>query len=70
MRAPPYHVRLCAVNTITDDLPKQFRMEEGEMQAKALTIPNLALREAVVNALMHRNYRINGEPRSFGTIIG
>ncbi len=60
MREPLITLAFRAVNAITDDLPKQFRMEEGEMQAKALTIPNLALREAVVNALMHRNYRING----------
>lgn len=46
-----------AVNTIIDDLPKGFQLDEDEVQAKTISIPNQALRETVVNALMHRSYR-------------
>lgn len=60
MREPLIKMAFRAVSAITDDLPKQFRLEEGQMQAQHLTIPSLALREAVVNALMHRNYRVSG----------
>jgi len=43
---------------IFEDLPKEFRLEEGKMQAESITIPVRALREALVNAVMHRDYRI------------
>ncbi|NJC27035.1 ATP-binding protein [Neolewinella antarctica] len=60
MRGPLLLMAFRAVEAIDNDLPKQFRLSEGQLQAQALTIPGLALREAVVNALMHRNYRISG----------
>jgi len=46
--------------TITDDLPKAFSLPEGTIQRKEIPIvPTTVIREAVVNALMHRNYRIH-----------
>ena len=49
-----------AVNAITDDLPKGFELKDGELQASTpIDIPNDTLREAVVNALMHRSFRVN-----------
>jgi ATP-dependent DNA helicase RecG len=60
MRGPLMLIVARAVEAIYNDLPKQFHMPEGAIQAQALTIPALALREAVVNSLMHRNYRISG----------
>lgn len=44
--------------TILDDLPKAFNLPEGEMQRKDVPlIPAQVIREALVNALIHRSYR-------------
>ncbi|GAB3501001.1 hypothetical protein GCM10027341_27160 [Spirosoma knui] len=43
---------------IADDLPKGFLLPEGEIQAKSTGLPGRALREALVNALMHRSFRV------------
>jgi ATP-dependent DNA helicase RecG len=40
-----------------DDLPKGFDLKEGQIQAETPTLPARVLREAIVNALMHRSYR-------------
>jgi len=46
--------------TILDDLPKAFGLEEGALQRKdSPLVPLRVIREAVVNALMHRSYRIH-----------
>ena len=42
---------------ITDDLPKGFLLPEGELQAESVGLPSRVLREAIVNALIHRSYR-------------
>ncbi|WP_441001160.1 ATP-binding protein [Fodinibius sp. SL11] len=47
------------VNAVNDDLPKGFLLEEGLLQAESVGLPTKALREAIVNALMHRSYRKN-----------
>jgi ATP-dependent DNA helicase RecG len=44
---------------ITDDLPKGFLLMEGEVQAENIGLPSRVLREAIVNALIHRTYREN-----------
>lgn len=45
---------------ITDDLPKAFSLPEGTVQRNEIPIiPTAVIREAVVNALMHRNYRVH-----------
>ena len=49
-----------ALAAVLDDLPKAFGLVEGNAQRtdKPL-IPQRALREGIVNALMHRSYRIH-----------
>ena len=49
-----------ALNAITDDLPKGFELKDGNMQASTpISIPNETLREAIVNAFIHRSFRVN-----------
>ncbi len=49
-----------AVNAITDDLPKGFELKGDNLQAfTPIDIPNDTLREAIVNAFMHRSFRVN-----------
>ena len=49
-----------ALNAITDDLPKGFELKEGNLQASTpINIPNETLREAIVNAFIHRSFRVN-----------
>jgi len=46
---------------ILDDLPKAFSLPEGEIQRQEIpVIPDRVIREAIVNALMHRSYRDHG----------
>ncbi len=43
---------------ILDDLPKAFGLEEGALRRQDMpVVPQRVIREAVVNALMHRSYR-------------
>lgn len=43
---------------ILDDLPKAFELKEGDLQRQDRPlIPQRVIREALVNALMHRSYR-------------
>lgn len=49
-----------AFNAIADDLPRGFSLKPGDLQAKRpLSIPQDALREAIVNSLIHQSLRIH-----------
>jgi len=47
------------IHTIGDDLPKGFELTDENIQAKNIGLPLRVLREAVVNALIHRSYKEN-----------
>lgn len=47
------------IHTISDDLPKGFELTDDNIQAKNMGLPLRVLREAVVNALIHRSYKEN-----------
>lgn len=47
------------IHTIGDDLPKGFELTDENIQARNIGLPLRVLREAVVNALIHRSYREN-----------
>lgn len=57
MRGPLLQLVDRAQAAVMDDLPKGFELKEGQIQAETPTLPARVLREAIVNALMHRSYR-------------
>jgi ATP-dependent DNA helicase RecG len=57
MRGPLLQIVDRAQAAVMDDLPKGFDLKEGQIQAETRTLPARVLREAIVNALMHRSYR-------------
>ena len=58
LRDPLFRLIRRTQAAILDDLPKAFGLPEGELQrTDSPVIPQRVIREAVVNALMHRNYR-------------
>ncbi|VCU68361.1 Divergent AAA domain protein [Pigmentiphaga humi] len=58
LRAPLFSLLRRTQAAILDDLPKAFGLDEGSLQrSDKPVIPLRALREALVNALMHRSYR-------------
>jgi ATP-dependent DNA helicase RecG len=49
------------IGQILEDIPKTFSLPEGSIYRKDIPlIPYRVIREAVVNALMHRDYRVHG----------
>jgi ATP-dependent DNA helicase RecG len=57
MRGPLLSLVDRVLAAIMDDLPRGFELREGDVQAQTKTLPARVLREAIVNALMHRSYR-------------
>jgi ATP-dependent DNA helicase RecG len=58
LRDPLLRLVRRAQAAILDDLPKGFSLEEGDLQRHDKpAIPLRVIREALVNALMHRSYR-------------
>lgn len=61
MRSPLMRLISRSRAAILDDLPVAFSLPKGQFQRQEIPlIPERVLREALVNALMHRNYRISG----------
>ena len=60
MRGPIIELVSRTISTISDDLPKGFLLPEDSIQAESKSIlPVRVLREAIVNAFIHRTYRVN-----------
>jgi ATP-dependent DNA helicase RecG len=60
MRGPLLSLIPRVVGISLDDLPKTFSVSGPELFRREIpTIPAVVIREAVVNALMHRSYRIS-----------
>lgn len=60
LRGPLIELVSRAIGVIVDDLPSDFLLPEGELQAKSKwKLPYRVLREAIVNAFIHRSYRLN-----------
>lgn len=58
LRDPLFRLIRRAQAAVLDDLPKTFGLGEGELQRQDKpVIPLRVIREALVNALMHRSYR-------------
>lgn len=58
MRDPLIRLIRRATAAVIDDLPKSFSLPEGQLQRQDIyRIPQRVIREAIVNAVMHRNYR-------------
>ncbi|WP_375433866.1 ATP-binding protein [uncultured Hymenobacter sp.] len=49
-------------SAVAEDLPRGFLLPEGQIQAESVGLPGRVLREALVNALMHRSYRLHTQP--------
>ena len=58
LRDPLFRLIRRVQAAILDDLPKSFGLTEGALQRQdSPVVPQRVIREAVVNALMHRSYR-------------
>lgn len=57
MRGPLLILIYRLIDAINSDLQKGFLLPEEDIQASSIGLPTKALREAIVNSLMHRSYR-------------
>ena len=57
MRGPLLTLLFRLIDAINADLPKGFLLSDDSLQANSIGLPTKALREAIVNAIMHRSYR-------------
>ena len=57
MRGPLMTLIYRLMDAINSDLPKGFLLPDDSIQATSTGLPTKALREAIVNAVMHRSYR-------------
>jgi ATP-dependent DNA helicase RecG len=61
IRAPMFMAIRRATNTVRDELLQSFSLPEGALAREdESTLPQRVIREAIVNAVMHRSYRIHG----------
>ena len=61
IRAPLFTAIRRASNTVRDELIQSFSLPEGALAREdEPTLPLRVIREAIVNAVMHRSYRIHG----------
>ncbi len=61
IRSPLIRAIRRAHSAVIDDLPKAFSLPPGELERKEIpVVPDRVIREAVVNSVMHRSYRVNG----------
>ena len=61
IRAPLFAAIRRATNTVRDELIQSFSLPEGALAREdEPTVPLRVIREAIVNAVMHRSYRIHG----------
>lgn len=60
MRGPLIQLVQRVQDAIVDDLPRGFVLPEGEVQAETPRLSSRVLREAIVNAIMHRSYGVHG----------
>jgi ATP-dependent DNA helicase RecG len=59
MRGPLMEIVQRVFTLISDDLPNGFLLPEGALQAENIGLPSRVLREALVNAFIHRSYKVN-----------
>jgi ATP-dependent DNA helicase RecG len=59
MRGSMLEIVQRAFSLVADDLPKGFVLPEGELQAGSNGLPARVLREALVNSVIHRTFRVN-----------